>query len=501
MSVTMAEAASQSAPPPEAAAALADTGDRVPLVVDLDGTVIKSDTLWEAIFAMVAQRPWLAMLVPVWLLRGRAHLKRMVATRAVLDPAWLPYHEPMVTLIREARDAGRPIVLATATDMLLADPVREHLGVFDHLIASEGGVNKRGQAKVDAIRELLGEGDFDYAGDSDADVALVAAARRTILVNPSVKLRRAAEARGNVATLFDDRPATWRGLLRLMRPHQWVKNVLLLVPLLLAHRADDWVLWGQALAALVSFCLAASSVYVFNDLLDVESDRRHPRKRSRPLAAASVKTPEALGLAMGAIAASLAIAWAGVGWPFVLMVIGYLVFTTLYSTVLKQKVFIDVLTLAWLFTYRILAGAVAVGVVISPWLAVFSVFIFLSLALLKRVGEVREMATGEATNPRRGYRGEDLTVLRTLGMVSGYLSVLVVGQYIYSDAVAELYRTPELLWLVAVLQLHVISRLWLLANRGVLEDDPLVFLVKDPQSLLAAGLAGATIVAATFVEL
>ena len=491
------------ATPPPSSDAAPSKGERsaaegVPLVVDLDGTLIRSDTLWEAIFVMLAKRPWLLPMALLWLLKGRAHLKRQVATRAVLDPQWLPYHEPMLDAVRRARDAGRPVVLATATDRMLAEPVHRHLGLFDHLIASEGERNLRSKQKVAAIRELLGEGPFDYAGDSDADVALVAAARKTILVNPTKRLRKAAEAAGKVETVFDDRPGVWRGLLRLLRPQQWTKNGLILLPLLLSHELGDAARWAAVVAAIVSFSLAASAVYVLNDLMDVESDRQHPRKRRRPLAAATVRTPQAIAAGAACFAASLLLAGLGVSLAFLGVVVGYLVFTTAYTSLLKGKLFLDVLTLAWLYVYRVLAGGVAVGVVISPWLAAFSLFGFLSLALLKRFCELREASRSGSINKRRGYFAEDLGMLQTAGLASAYVAVLVFALYVNSDAVRPLYPQPELLWAVCPLLVYIFSRMWFLANRGLVQDDPLLFLIGDRPSLLSAVLAGGVVALAAW---
>jgi len=472
--------------------------EQVTLVVDLDGTVIRTDTLFEAMFALLGKQPLLLPMMLVWLIQGgRARLKMEVAQRGVLDPSILPYHEPMLEFIRKSREEGRPVILATATDMLLAKPVHDHLQLFDHLIASEGTVNKRGQAKIDAIREVTGDKPFDYAGDSNADIPLVAAARKVVLVNPTTPLRQAAEKAQNIDVMFEDRPKPWRGLVKLLRPHQWVKNVLLFLPLLLSHELNQWTSWLAVILGIASFSLAASSVYALNDLMDIESDRKHPRKRLRPLASATVSVPLAVKAGMLCFLGSMLIAFLGVSIAFGFTVLAYLVFTTAYSTWIKRQLFMDVLMLAWLYTYRVIAGAIVVEqAFISPWLAGFCMFAFLSLAMLKRYAELKESVAAGKVNQRRGYQSEDLTPMAAFGAGSAYAAVLVFAMYISSSKVQLLYNHPMLLWAVCPVLIYVMSRLWFIACRGELHDDPLLYLAKDRTSLISGALAVACIVLA-----
>jgi 4-hydroxybenzoate polyprenyltransferase len=283
-------------------------------------------------------------------------------------------------------------------------------------------------------------------------------------------------------------------LLRALRPQQWIKNVLLFVPVLLAHRGFDA---GQLFAVgggFAAFCLAASAGYVLNDLLDREADRRHPHKRGRPFASGALSAGHGVALAASLVAAAAAISWTAVGAAFCAMLGLYLALTAAYSLYFKEKLFLDVLLLAGLYTHRVLSGAVAAAVPISPWLLGFSLFFFLSLAFAKRYCELRlsDLADPGAALPRRDYRREDLGLIQTLGSVSGYLSVLVLALYITSSDVVKLYATPALLWMVCPVLLYWLTRIWFLAGRGELPDDPVLFAASDPQSWAAGALILAT---------
>jgi 4-hydroxybenzoate polyprenyltransferase len=463
---------------------------QVPLAVDLDGTLVRGDTLYELLFAALRRRPWLLLWLPVWLLSGRPALKRRLAEAA--DPACLAlcFHQAVLSWLRGERDGGRSLVLATAADHAVAKAVADQLGLFDAVIATEGGRNLRGVAKAEALAARFGARGFDYAGNDAHDLPVWRAARRVIVVAPEgTAIVRRARAIDSQATHIAVPGASIRAALKAMRPHQWAKNALVFVPLFAAHRFTDPLLLAQALLAFLAMGLVASAGYLANDLLDLQADRAHPRKRLRPFAAGALPVPLGVPLAGGLLLAGLAVAVL-VSWVLALWVLLYLALTLTYSFWLKQKVLIDVFVLSGLYTHRILAGSIATGIVPSFWLLALSVFFFLSLAMLKRYSELIDLAAmpGPQAGRTRGYRPEDLDTLVSLGAASGFSAVFVLALYINSPEVKALYRTPELFWLCCPLLLYWLSRMWVGARRGVIDDDPLVFALRERISLLVLGL-------------
>ena len=469
-----------------------------PLCVDLDGTLIRGDSLHEALVAALRRAPWLALALPFWLLRGRAALKLEVARHAELDAALLPYDPAVLALVRAERDSGRRIVLATAADAGLADAVARHLGLFDEVIASDGVRNVKGAAKAAALRERFGDGGFDYVGDAAADHAVWASARVAYAcAAPGSRIARRLGRDGARVELLE-RPAAGRfALLRALRPHQWVKNLLVLVPLLTAHRLHDPAATRSAFIAFVAFSLAASGAYVLNDLADLDHDRRHPQKRRRALASGD------LPLWAGALLAPLLLVLAFVvslplDATFVAELACYVAATMAYSMWVKRLVLLDVFTLAGLYTVRMLAGAAAIPVPVSHWLLVFALFMFLSLALAKRYAELSALARRDGVStPGRGYRTSDRTLVGAMGIASGELSVLVFALYVTSSDVHGLYSRPALLWLACPMLLYWVTRVWLVAYRDELHEDPLVFALRDRSSMVIAAAVLAVMLAAT----
>lgn len=465
------------------------------LVVDLDGTLVRGDLLAESFFSVLKQNPAAALLASAALLGGRAKLKRALALRADVDIAALPYDDDVLSLIAEHRAAGARVVLATATDQRLANAVAAHLGVFDEVWASDGTDNLKGQRKRAVIEERAAGKPYAYAGDAEADVDIFRAAPAAIAVAPAARIAR-WKRRGLSFTheLVRDGPSL-RALIAALRPHQWAKNLLLFVPLFLAHGTQGPA-WARTALAFVAFCLVASAAYVANDLMDLAADRRHPKKKRRPFAAG--RLPLAAGLVMvpallvggAALAALLPV-------PFAVALAIYAVVTVAYSWRLKQLLIIDVVVLAGLYTLRLVAGALAADVDMSFWLSAFSLFIFSSLALAKRHTELGMWAAEHKERVAgRGYLVDDRTQIGSLGAAAGFVAVLVLALYIHSDDVRRLYARPTVLWGVLPLLLYWINRVWVLAARGVLHDDPIVFALRDRASWAIALLAGALVLLA-----
>ncbi len=465
-----------------------------PLYVDLDGTLIATDLLHESALRLARDAPPQALRLPGWVLGGdKAALKRRIAAHVAIDPAGLPYREEVVTWLREQKANGRRIVLATASDQKYADAVARHLGVFDAVLASDGKTNLKGATKLSAIEVDAKGAPFWYAGDHHADLAVWAKASGAVVVSPSPKLARRAADLTRVVQTFQPPRASLRDLLYGIRLHQWLKNLLVFVPVLPITQAATPAMWLALVIAFVAFGLAASSIYVLNDLLDLESDRQHHRKKHRPFASGRIGVPSALLLAGGLLAASVLISALLLSPVFLAVLGGYVALTTLYSVKLKRMVLVDVFTLAALYTLRILAGAAAIQVAPSFWILGFSVFTFLSLALAKRYVELAEMSKTEGkTNKARGYKVQDLAYVQAAGISSGQVSALVLSLYLNDPLMVKRYTHPYVLWLIMPLFLYWMTRIWLKAHRGELHDDPVVFAAKDKISrlvLLGCGLA------------
>lgn len=473
----------------------APDADEPPLVVDVDGTLLRTDLLVESGLGALGRNVLTALRIPAWLAGGRARLKHELAARAPLDPAELPYDEAVLAHLRAQRASGRAIYLASAADRAPVAAIAEHLGLFDGVFASDGTHNLKGAAKARALVEAFGGEGFDYIGNDRADMAVWRVARRAGLAGARPAVERAVAGSGRDYEVIARHRSTPRSYVRALRPHQWLKNLLVYVPVLAAH---DLTASNMALATLafVAFSLVASGVYVLNDLLDLPSDRAHPRKRERPFASGAIPIVHGLALSPVLVLAGFAVAIT-VEVQLLAVLLLYFVLTTAYSLYLKRQALLDVLTLAGLYTLRVLGGGAAVALAVSEWLLALSLFLFLALAIVKRYAELIEVAATEHPNARgRGYAARDLPVLAALGAAAGYSAVLVLALYTQTSQVQALYDRPALLWGVCALLLYWISRMLLISHRGGMHDDPLVFAVQDRASLAVLVLAAALVLVA-----
>ncbi len=460
----------------------------LPLVVDLDETLIKTDLLAESLFALMRQNPLYLFLLPLWLLRGRAFLKRQISQRVTLDVSLLPYHHELLDHLKLYHAQGRQLVLATGTDERIAQQVADYLQIFDRVLASNGTINLSGQNKRNCLVAGYGEKYFDYAGNSRRDLTIWSSARKAILVNPTRSLSRAAAGVTEIEHVFRSRKRRLRLCLQALRLHQWLKNLLVFIPLVMAHRFLDLDLLGKSFLAFLGFGLCASSVYVVNDLLDLPSDRHHPRKRLRPFAAGDLSLFWGLGLAPFLLCLSLLVSLL-LPLSFLGILAIYYVLNLSYSFYLKRIVLLDVIVLAGLYTLRVMAGSTSISIWPSSWLLAFSTFIFLSLALVKRYAELVIMEAESGVVQVRGYQIVDKELLASFGSGSGYVAVLVLAIYI-SSGIAEIHYTRHyLVWLLCPLLLYWISYIWLMAHRGTVHDDPLVFTIRDRVSRIVLLLA------------
>jgi 4-hydroxybenzoate polyprenyltransferase len=448
----------------------------------MDGTLIKTDTFAQALLLLIRTRPS-ALFLTLKRSKGLAAFKQQVAREIALDPGVLPVNNGFVEFLQAEVARGRKLVLATASDETVAQRIAGRFGFFSEVLASNGTVNLKAEHKRAVLVERFGEGGYDYAGNASDDLEVWASAQGVIAVNPCKPVRRALA--GTSAQIFDDRPPRWRAWIKAVRVRQWIKNLLLFAPMFLAQELSRPILYVQALGAFFSFSFLASAIYVVNDLLDLHADQHHPRKRKRQFAqgnlsllAAAISVPTLIAASL-LIAVFLPVAFSG-------MLLFYLVLTTLYSWRLKQLAVVDVVTLACFYTLRIVAGTAAYSVMTSGWLIAFSLSIFGSLAFVKRYAELREAVSTHPEKIRargRGYHAQHLPWLARAGMFFGGFSAVVLGLYITSEKVVQFYNTPWLLWLLCPLVLYWIGRIWHLAVRGELTDDPLEFAARDPQTM------------------
>ena len=457
----------------------------IPLAVDLDGTLILTDTLHESAVRALRSHPLQTLQIPLWLAQGKAYLKRRLANLTEFDASALPYNHDLIAWLKDQRALGRRLILCTASDRLMADATASHLGIFDEIMASDGVNNLSARHKAAALKERFGHQGFDYAGNSADDLPVWSEARHAIVVNAPASVQRQARQQCEVEKECPSLSSNAGALPSVLRMHQWLKNLLLFIAPLAAHQTPSADLSSMLLLAFFSFSLCASAVYIANDLFDLDSDRHHPRKRLRPFASGRVSVAKGVVLfpllLLNAFLFAIPIGSAFVGW-----LLFYFLLTCAYSWGLKRVVLIDCLVLAMLYTVRIIAGAAAAGIALSLWLLAFSVFLFLSLAFVKRYAELKTHADdGRDHAHGRGYWISDAPLVQSLGITSGYASVVVLALYLNSDAVVKLYQQPVVMWSAVPVMLFWISWMWMKAHRGEMHDDPLLFAVRDKASLLS----------------
>ena len=465
----------------------------MPLAVDLDGTLLATDLLWEGLFILLKKNPLYLFLVPIWLASGPARLKQEIASRVDIDPASLPYREPLLSRLHAERSDGRKLVLATGTPRKFAEAIAAHLGIFDKVIATDGVDNLTSARKRAALVAIYGDGGFDYAGNSRHDLEVFDAARLAIVVAPDRAATRWQARNGGELVRGPER--SLKTVLKMLRVHQWAKNGLIAVPMMLSAEYFNPIMLWQTAIAFIAFSAVASAIYIVNDFFDLALDRRHSTKRKRPFAAGTLSFP--FGLASIAVLVTIGVVAAlflPVAFAFVL--VGYMIITLAYSLSLKRMLLIDVLTLAGLYTVRVLAGAAATGVEVSFWLLAFSIFFFLSLALVKRFVELRTAPPppGERI-AGRGYRAEDHDIIAQAGLASAFSSALVLALYMDSVEMRELYPHPWMIWPLPPIVLYLTMRIWILARRGEMHDDPVVFIMGDWRSQVVVLIGAALLVA------
>jgi 4-hydroxybenzoate polyprenyltransferase/phosphoserine phosphatase len=453
--------------------------EQMPLCVDLDDSLITTDTLVEYTFKLAKSKPWMLVFIPLWMMRGRHILKEKLAALVKLSPASLPYHSEVFFYLKRMAKRGRRIYLVTGAHESIANEVASYLGIFTKVFASNSAINLVGQNKADLLVREFGERGFDYIGDSKHDLTVWKHARHAITVGVSSKLKREISAHTRIEKEFYRKPAAWVDFIKCIRVHQWAKNALIFLPILLAHKQDSLTLWIDTILAFVSFSLLASSIYVINDLWDLEADRQHHDKKDRPFASGR--------LSISYAALIVPICWIGslmaasqLNKMFLAVLGIYFIVTNVYTFYLKTVAIADIMVLASLYSLRLVAGGVIAGVGLSPWLVAFSGFFFVSLAMVKRASELLSLQSiGRDKIVGRGYELRDLATVVGFGTASGYGSVVILALYINSGVAKSHYIQDQLLWLLCPLLMYWISRVWLLTNRGQIDSDPVKFAIKD----------------------
>jgi 4-hydroxybenzoate polyprenyltransferase/phosphoserine phosphatase len=462
------------------------------LFVDLDGTLVRTDLLHEGL-VLAAKRGFGSLGGVLWrLVRDKASGKRLLAERFTPDVGQLPYRADVLAFLAEQRSQGVKVVLATGSDSRWATKVADQVGLFDDVLASDGERNLKGEAKLQALEEYCrqhGYSSFDYMGDSAADVHVWRRADRAHVMEPTSWLLKSVKGVSELGRVFGKSPARAGPAIKALRPRQWVKNLLVFAPLLLAHEFSSIDKLLASVAAFVAFSLCASAMYVVNDLVDMESDRHHPEKSRRPFASGALPVAWGPPLALSCLCAGLLVGGVLLPAAFLAMLVGYVLLTSMYSGWLKQVVLVDVLVLSGLYTSRVVAGGLATEVAVSEWLMGFCLFLFLSLGFAKRYSELTRLEEeGDQRARGRGYRVSDWGLIESMGPTNGYLAVLVFALYIHSEEMTRLYANGWALWLICPLLIYWISRVWVKARRRELSEDPVLFAVKDRVSLLVAAL-------------
>lgn len=470
--------------------------NNVPLVVDIDGTLINTDLLHEAAILLFKKNPFYIFKYILWLLKGKAYLKKKIFELVWIEYETLPFNQQVLDFLHEEHAKGRKIILATASPLQAAEAIAKVHPIFSGVYGTEHDINLKGATKLNLLEKEFGKGNFDYIGNSQADLIIFASSNAAYLVNPTGAVKRKAGAIGNLKNTWVSGKATIKDYIKAIRAYQWIKNLLVFVPLITSHTIRETNLLLLSVYAFGLMSITASAGYLLNDVLDVHADRKHPRKKFRAIASGKLSIITASILALVFLATGLIVA-AKLNIYFFCILVAYFIISFSYSVFLKKIVLYDVFILALLYSVRVFAGAIIIDVPLSFWLIAFSTFIFLSLAFVKRCSELMQINDdGNLQNMRRGYLAADLQLLQVMGVVSGFLAVVVFSLYINSPEVTQLYTQPKILWAISFLFLFWISRIWLHTVRGKMTDDPIVYAIKDVTSYFVFLFTGILIWAA-----
>lgn len=449
-----------------------------PLCVDLDGTLVNTDIFLENLLLVIKKEPKTVFLIPFWILRGKSYLKYKVMEKASINYKTLPYNKKLIYFLKKRAAKGQKLMLVTGSTQEVAKNVADHVGIFSEYHSSHKNVNLTGKTKAFFLNKYLGKGNYDYVGNSSVDLEIWKYSRTAYVVNANKSTCRAALKANNRCRIFNYHTSSLKIFAKALRPHQWLKNLLVFAPMVFANQFDLNLIFKSFLA-FMAFSLVASSGYVFNDLLDVNSDRNHATKKKRPFASGALSVRTGILLIPGLLGVALLLS-SLVNMAYLGVILGYFLLTVNYTLWIKKVEVADVLILASFYSLRLYAGSLATDIPLSTWLLAFTTFLFLSLALIKRSSElIDKIEIGGKATLSRGYKIDDHPLLRSLGSTSGYLAVVILALYVSSDEVTQQYAHPQFLWWICFLLMYWISRFWIIANRGQVDYDPVMFAAKD----------------------
>ncbi|WP_421704687.1 UbiA family prenyltransferase [Aliiroseovarius sp.] len=452
--------------------------DKTPLVLDVDGTFLRTDMLVESFWAGMGKHPIATIAASLRHLGDRPRLKAELARIGQPRTDLMPVHAEIAELAQIARNEGREVVFASASDRELVERLAVDHGLEGKVFGSENGTNLKGTAKAEALVAAYGEGGFDYAGNEPVDRAIWERADTAIVVGDESSAKAMAAA-GKPVQSFDG-TWRWRDLARALRPHQWVKNILLLLPMLAAHDFT-WATLGMVVLGMICFSAAASSIYVANDLLDLEADRLHATKRFRPFASGAV--PLLVGMGAGAAAGLVALLGSALLGPQMLFITAlYMLLSLAYSLRLKRLRWVDIAILAALYTLRVVAGATVTGLGVSAFLIGFIFPAFAALGAVKRLTEVTRARNDERL-PGRGYARADRSKLLNLALIGVMGAVLSFLAYGFSPQAIALYPSRLFLWAAAVPMMLWLIRMVRLGYEGRQDYDPILFAMRDKRGI------------------
>ncbi len=451
-----------------------------PLCVDLDGTLIKTNSLFEALLIALKKNPLRVFPLVGACFQSKAHVKHLLGEYIKDEPhSWL-YNEELIAFLRDEHSKERTLILATASDHAIATSIAQELGIFDEVIASTVFAPVNASTKYKVLQQRFGKTSFSYAGNSHADLSVWNIAASAVLVHTPKRIASLVQKSCRVEAEFPlPETRTLKNIIREIRIHQWLKNLLLFIPPIMAHQIHHPYIFLQTTAGFFSFSFLASSMYIMNDLLDMHADRTHETKRMRPIALGTISAQDAIKIALLLVSASIALALFILPPAFLFVLLAYIVINALYSLRLKKVPYIDITVLASLYVLRIIAGGAATNIPTSVWLFFFAGCFFFYLASLKRVIELLHLKQPQDIAPGRGYRKQDTAFLIRLGVAFSILSLVILGMYVGSTNVTHLYARPYLLLALLPLLALWMIRMWHLALAKKLPDDPVLFTSKD----------------------
>ena len=453
------------------------------LVVDLDDTLIFSDMLHETFWAAFSNDYRIPIKSVTWLIRGKEKLKNKLGISAEINVENLPYNNDVINYIKKHRKQGGYTALVSASNQAVAEKIAKFLNLFDEVKGSSENLNLKGHAKAKFLITRFGVKNYDYMGDSLNDLPIWKNANKAITVNAnSSTIKECEKINSNYHHLKSELSQNiFFNYLKVIRTYQWIKNILVFVPMFAAHQLtkDNFI---DSSLAFIAFCLIASSVYVINDLFDLNADRAHPIKKLRPFAIGTIPIKNGLIIFLLLFVPGIVISFI-IEFYFFLLVLIYFTLSFLYSIVFKKKVILDICILGILYTFRIVGGGFTTEIQLSFWLLAFSIFLFLSLAAIKRQSELVDLKNRKRINIiGRGYLTNDLPIISTIAISSGFISVLLAGLYINSPDVLALYSKPWTLGVASIILLFWIMNIVFASSRGLVNDDPIIYAIKDNTS-------------------